>query len=104
MFTLLWNMSAALRGYLRFFMPTNRAVDWLCAPRGVKWAIPFAVVAASAYFLAMSVCATVVERGGSEYLKLLVLLFAWNAMKFAFLGVLTPVRWFTWGGHLTRHD
>ena len=42
MLTALWHLSAAIRGYLRFYMPTNRAVDWLRTPRGLKWAIPVA--------------------------------------------------------------
>ena len=49
MLALLWNLSAAIRGYLRFYMPTNRAVDWLRTPRGLKWAIPVALVATPAY-------------------------------------------------------
>jgi hypothetical protein len=49
MLTLLWNLSVAIRGYLRFYMPTNRAVDWLRTPRGLKWAIPAALVATTAY-------------------------------------------------------
>ena len=28
----LWNPSAAIRGSLRFYMPINRAVDWLRWP------------------------------------------------------------------------
>lgn len=91
MFSLLWNLSAALRGYLRFYMPTNRAVDWLRTPRGLKWAIPAALVAAPAYLFATSVCAIVVERGGPGYLNVLVILFFWNAVKFAWLGVLAPL-------------
>ena len=42
MLALLWNLSAAIRGYLRFYMPTNRALDWLRTPRGLKWAVPVA--------------------------------------------------------------
>ena len=95
MFSLLWNLSAALRGYLRFYMPTNRAVDWLRTPRGLRWAIPVALVVAPAYLFAMSVCATVVERGGPGFLNMYVLLFAWNSIKFAVTGVLTPGRWLT---------
>jgi hypothetical protein len=95
MFGLLWNLSAALRGYLRFYMPTNRAVDWLRTPRGLKWAIPVALIAASAYLFATSVCATMLDRGGPVSLNLLVLLFAWNAIKFFGTGVLIPVRWLT---------
>jgi hypothetical protein len=60
---LLWNLSAALRGYLRFYMPTNRAADWLKSPRGLKWAVPVALIATPSYLPAMSVCATLVERG-----------------------------------------
>lgn len=59
-----WNPSAAIRGYLRFYMPTSQAVDWLRTPRGLKWAIPVALVATPCYFFAMSVCAIIVERGG----------------------------------------
>lgn len=95
MFSLFWNLSAALNGYMRFYMPTNRALDWLRTPRGLKWAIPVALVATPAYLFAMSVCATIVERGGPGYLNALVLIFAWNSIKFAVMGVLTPVRCLT---------
>lgn len=36
MLALLWNLSAAIRGYLRFYMPTNRALDWLRTPHGLN--------------------------------------------------------------------
>lgn len=88
MFTLLWNLSAALRGYLRFYMPTNRAADWLKSPRGLRWAVPVALIATPSYLLAMSVCATLVERGGPQYLNLLVILFFWNGVKCAGVVVL----------------
>lgn len=94
MFNLLWNLSAALRGYLRVYTPTNRLADRLRGPLGRKWAIPITLVATPSYLLAMSVCATLVERGASGFLNLLVLLFTWNAVKFAVAGVLTPLRWF----------
>ena len=90
MFSLLWNLSTALRGYLRLYMPTNRAVDWLRTPRGLKWAIPVALFATPAYLFAMSVCAAIVERGGPGYLNVLVVLFLWDAVKFAWLALLTP--------------
>lgn len=90
MFSLLWNLSAALRGHLRFYMPTNRAVDYLRSPRGLKWAIPVALLATPACLFAMSVCATLIERGGPGYLNVLVILFFWNAAKFGCLGVLAP--------------
>ena len=87
------HLAAAIRGCLAFYMPTNRVIDWLRSPRGLKWAIPVAFVAASAYLFSMSICATVIERGGPAYLNVLVLLFAWNAIKFAVVGVVAPVHW-----------
>lgn len=89
MLALLWNLSAAVRGYLRFYMPTNRALDWLRMPRGLKWAIPVAVTATPVYLYAMSVAALLAERPGLGSLNLLALLFTWNAMKFAAMGVLS---------------
>ena len=91
MLTLFWSLSAALNGYLRFYMPTNIAIDLLRTARGLKWAIPVALVATPAYLFAMSVCATIVERGGPGYLNVFVLLFAWNSMKFACMAVLAPI-------------
>lgn len=76
-------------------MPSNRTVGRLRGPRGLKWAIPISLIATPSYLFAVSVCATLVERGGPAYLNLLVLLSAWNAIKFAATGVLTPVRWLT---------
>lgn len=93
MLALLWNLSAAIRGYLRFYMPTNRALDWLRSPRGLKWAIPVAVFATPAYLFAMSICATAIGRGAPGYLNVLVLIFAWNAIKFGFAAALTPLWW-----------
>ena len=89
MLALLWNVSAAIRGYLRFYMPTNRALDWLRTPPGLKWAIPVALVATPSYVYAMSTAAIVAQRPGLGYLNVLVLLFVWNAMKFAVMGVLS---------------
>ncbi|GAW49262.1 MULTISPECIES: hypothetical protein [unclassified Nocardioides] len=87
------HLAAAIRGYLAFYMPTNRLVDWLRTPRGLKWAIPVAFVATPGYLFAMSVAATVVDRGGPGYLNVLAMLFAWNAIKIAVVGVMTPLRW-----------
>ncbi len=45
-------------------MPTNVAIDQLGTPRGLKWAAPVALLAVPAYLFAVSLCATLVERGG----------------------------------------
>lgn len=91
MLTLLWNVSAAIRGYLRFYMPTNIALDLLRTPRGLKWALPVALVATPAYLGVMAACAQLTSRPGLGWLNLLVLLFFWNAAKFAWHAVLSPL-------------
>ena len=88
MLVLLWNVSAAIRGYLRFYMPTNRALDWLGSRRGRKWAIPVAMVAAPAYLFGMSACAVIAQQPGLGWLNVLVFLFCWNALKFMWIGAL----------------
>lgn len=47
-------------------------------------------MAVPAYVFAVSVCATIVADGGPGWLNVLVILFFWNAMKFAVMGVLGP--------------
>lgn len=85
----LWNLSAAIRGYLRFYMPTNRAVDWLRSPRGLKWAIPVALVATPTYLGLTALAIQGAARPGLGFLNALVFLFFWNATKFAWMVVLS---------------
>lgn len=89
MLALAIHLAAAIRGYMAYYMPTNRAVDWLRTPRGLKWAIPVALVATPAYLFAMSICVVTIERGGPGYLNVLVMLFAWNALKFTIMAPLS---------------
>ena len=91
MLVLLWNVSAAVRGYLRFYMPTNRALDWLRSPRGFKWAIPVAVVAVPVFLFGMGMASVVAQRPGLGWINVLVVLLFWNALKFAWLAVLAPL-------------
>ena len=91
MLTALWNLSAAIRGYLRFYMPTNRAVDWLHTPRGLKWAIPVALVATPAYLGLTAQAIEFAARPGLGFVNVLVFLFFWNASKFSWLAVLSPL-------------
>ncbi len=85
----LWHLSAAIRGYLRFYMPTNRAVDWLRSPRGLKWAIPVALVATPTYLGLTALAIQGAARPGLGWLNVLVFLFFWNAAKFAWMAVLS---------------
>ncbi len=91
MFVLLWNVSAAIRGYLRYYMPTDRALDWLRTPHGLKWAIPAAFAAVPTYVYAASASAIVAARPGLGWANVLVILFLWNAAKFGVMGLLAPL-------------
>jgi hypothetical protein len=93
--SLIWNLSAAIRRYLRRYMPTNIALDLLRHSRGLRWAIPAALVATAAYLYSASLCSAIIERGGPGYLNVLVLLFFWNATKFAWATILAPARLLT---------
>lgn len=90
MIALMWNASTAIRLYLRTYMPTNIAIDLLRTRRGLKWAAPVAVLAVPAYLIPAAMVSSAVSHGAPGWLNVLVLLFAWNAMKFAVMGVLTP--------------
>jgi hypothetical protein len=89
MLTALWHFSAAIRGYLRFYMPTNRAVDWLRTPRGLKWAIPVALVATPAHLGLTALAIEGAQRPGLGWLNVLFFFFFWNAMKFAWMAVIS---------------
>lgn len=91
MLRLCFRLAAAIHAYLTCHLPTNRAVARLRSPRGLKWAIPVALVATPAYLFAMSICVVIIQRGGPGYLNVLVMLFSWNALKFAAVGVLAPL-------------
>lgn len=96
MLTLCFRLAAAINGHMAYYMPTNRLVRWLRSPACLKWAIPIALAAATAYLLAMRGCMTIIDHGGPAYLNVLVGLFAWNTLKFVVVGMLAPLRWFAW--------
>ena len=91
MFAALWHLSAAIRGYLRYYVPTNRALDWLRTPSGLKWAIPVALIATPAYLGLTAIAIHFAARPSLGFLNVLVFLFFWNAMKCAWLAVLSPL-------------
>jgi hypothetical protein len=55
----------------------------------LKWAVPVALVVTPTYLYATSAAAIVAQRPGLGCLNLMVLLFVWNAMKFAVMGLLS---------------
>lgn len=85
MLRLLWAMSVRIRYFLRRYMPTNILLDLIRTRRGLKWGIP-AMLLATPYLLAASICTNLIADGGPGWLNLLVLLFVWNALKFIVMG------------------
>lgn len=101
MLTALWHLSAAIRGYLRFYMPTNRAVDWLRSPGGVKWAIPVALVATPTYLGLTALAIQLAARPGLGFVNVLVFLFFCYAAVVVIPSSACPVRW---AGLVGRHS
>ena len=93
MIALMWNVSVAIRRYLGMYIPTSIAIDLLRTRRGLKWAVPAALVAVPAYLFAAAMASSAVDHGGPGWLNILVLLCGWNATKFAALAALSPFRW-----------
>ncbi|MBT9608292.1 MAG: sulfate permease [Microbacteriaceae bacterium] len=85
MIRLLWTLSVRTRAFLRRYMPTNILLDTIRTRRGLKWGVP-AMLIAVPYLLAAAALAAVVADGGPGWLNVLVVLFIWNAAKFAFIG------------------
>ncbi len=81
-------LAAALHGLLRTYAPSNILLDFLRTRRGLKLAIPVAVVLVPIYLYAASFTTTLIERGAPGWLNLLVLLLIWNAIKFT---VMVPI-------------
>ncbi len=90
MFRLIWALSVRTRYYLRRYMPTNILLDAIRTRRGLRWGVP-AMALTIPYLYAASICAQLAEDGGPGWLHLLVMLFIWNALKFAFIGPISLV-------------
>ncbi|MEV8265792.1 sulfate permease [Microbacterium sp. NPDC077057] len=85
MIRLIWTLSVRTRAFLRRYMPTNILLDKIRTRRGLKWGVP-AMLIAIPYLLAATAFAAAVADGGPGWLNILVVLFLWNAAKFAFIG------------------
>lgn len=85
MFRLIWTASVYTRYFLRRYMPTNILLYVIRTRRGLKWGIP-AMLLAIPYLYVASLLTVMVGDGAPAWLRLLVVLCIWNAMKFAFMG------------------
>ncbi len=90
MFRSIWMASAHTRYFLRRYMPTNIALDAMRTRPGLKWGVP-AMLVAIPYLYAASLLTVLVGDGAPRWLYLLVLLFIWNALKFAIMGPVSVV-------------
>lgn len=90
MFGLILGVTARAYYAVRRFMPTNIAVDAIHTRRGLKWGVP-AMLLAVPYTGAMLLCIGLAENGGTGWLNLIALLFAWNSLKFLMAGPVTLI-------------
>lgn len=91
MFGFILGLTARTHYALRGYMPTNVLLDAIHTRRGLKWGVP-AMLLSVPYALAAILCAGLVQAGGSGWLNLLVLLFAWNALKIFVAGPMALIR------------
>ena len=85
-----YKFCSAVAFYLRAYAPTNIALDYLRSRRGLKWALPAALVFTPMYWGAGYAVTTVIEDGGPGRLNLVSALCAWNGLKFAMMGLWSP--------------
>lgn len=85
MLRVLWTVSVRTRDLTRRYLPTNILLDFLRTRPGLKWGVPAMLLAVP--YLAVAVwCASSVADGGPGWLNLIILVAAWNAMKFIVMG------------------
>lgn len=91
LFLLIWRSVATIHGYIQAYAPTNIAIALLRTRRGLKWAIPAALVAVPAYLYVAWLMTVLVDQGASPWLLLLTLVCFIEACKFWALALLVPL-------------
>ncbi len=89
MFRRIWAASELAHDVLRF-APTNIILAAIHTRRGLKWGIP-AMLLAVPYGLVIILCRAELESGGPGWFNLIVLLAAWNMLKFLLIGPVSIV-------------
>lgn len=93
LFLLLWRTVATIHGSVKTYAPSNIAIAYLRSPRGLKWAIPAALIAVPTYLYFAWLMNILVDRCATEWLYLITVI-AWvDACKYAALAVFTPSLW-----------
>lgn len=89
MFRLIWTASVRVHDVLSY-APTNLLLAAIRTRRGLKWGVP-AMLLAVPYGAVASLCGTAVEAGGPGWLNLVLLLAAWNMLKFLIMGPVSVI-------------
>ena len=84
-------LAATIHNYLQAYAPTNILLRHLRTRGGLKWAVPAALLLVPTYLFAAAIATTVIDDGGPGWLNLVVLTCIWNAMKLAWLTLLSPI-------------
>lgn len=90
LFLLIWRTVATIHGYVKAYAPTNIAITYLRSRRGLKWAIPAALLAVPGFSYAAYVAAHAVGAGASRWLLLVTLVCFVDACRFAALALFSP--------------
>lgn len=70
--------------------PTNILIRWIRRREHLKWGLPLGSALAVGYWFAMNAILTVTGTDRVTWLGLFVILFFWNAVKFAAVAVASP--------------
>lgn len=91
LFLLIWRTVATIHGYIKAYAPSNIAIAYLRSPRGLKWAIPAALLVVPAYLWLASAATAQIDGGASTWLLGVTLVCIVDACKFSALALLAPL-------------
>lgn len=90
LFLLIWRLVATVHGFIKVYAPSNFAIAFLRTRRGLKWAIPAALVAVPSLLYAAYLTTVLVDHGATRWLLVLTLVGFADACKFSALALLSP--------------
>lgn len=85
MISAIWNLSIRTHALLQRYAPTNRILNRLRRRENLRWGVP-AMLIGIAYLAAAIGVSFLVQRGWTEWLYLVFLLFFYNGLKFIIFG------------------
>lgn len=82
--------TARVSYFLRRHAPTNLLLNAIRSRRGLKWGVP-AMLLAVPYVYIARLLVSLIAHGAPGWLNLLVLVAAWNGLKFAVVGPVSVI-------------